>query len=47
MYNGEINVEKLDHQIKKIEVYFRVQKILDEEEKFQLATLWLVGTTLI
>jgi hypothetical protein len=47
MYNGELNAEKLDHWIKQIEVYCRVQKIVDEEEKFQLATLQLGGTTLI
>jgi hypothetical protein len=47
MYNGELNAKKLDHWIKKIEVYCRVQKIVDEEEKFQLATLRLGGTTLI
>jgi hypothetical protein len=39
MYNGELNVEKLDHWIKQIEVYCRVQKIVDEEAKVQLATL--------
>jgi hypothetical protein len=39
MYNGELNAEKLDHWIKQIEVYCRVQKIVDEEAKVQLATL--------
>jgi hypothetical protein len=39
MYIGEINAKKLDNCIKQIEVYCRVQIIVDEKEKFQLATL--------
>ena len=33
MYDGELNTEKMDNRIKKIKVYCRVQKIMDEEEK--------------
>ena len=39
MYNREINVEKLDNCIKQIELYCRVEKIVDGEAKFYLVTL--------
>jgi len=38
-YDGELNAEKLDNWIKKIEVYCRVQKIVDEAMKIQLDAL--------
>jgi hypothetical protein len=41
IYDGELNVEKLDNWIKKIEVYCRVQKIVDDTAKIKLATLRL------
>jgi hypothetical protein len=44
---GELNVKKLDNWIKKIEVYCRVQKIMDDTAKIQLDALQLSGTTLI
>jgi hypothetical protein len=47
IYDGELNAEKLDNWIKQIEVYCRVQKIMDDTAKIQLATLCLGGTTLI
>ena len=47
IYDGELNAEKLDNWIKQIEVYCRVQKIVDDAAKIQLATLRLGGTTLI
>jgi hypothetical protein len=47
IYDGELNAEKLDNWIKQIEVYCRVQKIMDDTAKIQLATLRLGGTTLI
>jgi hypothetical protein len=47
IYNGEVNVEKLDNWIHQIEVYSRIQKIQDEETKIQLASLRLDGSTLI
>jgi hypothetical protein len=47
MYNGEINVEKLDNWIRQIEVYCRIQKIQDDETKIPLASLRLDSATLI
>jgi hypothetical protein len=47
MYNGEVNAEKLDNWIHKIEVYYRIQRILDDETKIQLASLRLEIATLI
>ena len=46
-YNGELNVEKLDDWIKQIEVYCRIQKLLDDQVKIQLATFCLKGIALI
>jgi hypothetical protein len=46
-YDGELNAEKLDSWIKKIEVYCRVQKIVNEAPRIQLVSLRLSGTTLI
>jgi hypothetical protein len=39
MYNEELNANKLDNWMKKVEVYCRVQIIMEEDEKLQLATL--------
>ena len=47
MYNGEVNVEKLDNWIRQIEVYCRIQRIKDDETKIQLASLRLESATLI
>jgi hypothetical protein len=47
MYNGELDAEKLDNWIKQIEVYCRIQQILDDTTKIQLATLRMGGTALI
>jgi hypothetical protein len=33
IYNGEVNAEKLDKWIRKIEVYSKIQKIQDDEKK--------------
>jgi hypothetical protein len=46
-YDGELNVEKLDIWIKQIEVYSRVQKIVDKAIKIKLVSLRLSGTDLI
>ena len=46
-YNGELNVEKIDDWIKHIEVYCRIQNLVDGQVKIQLATFRLKGTTLI
>jgi hypothetical protein len=47
MYNGEVNVEKLDNWIRQIEVYCRIQRIQDDETKIQLSSLRLESATLI
>jgi hypothetical protein len=47
IYDGELNAKKLDNLIKQIEVYSRVQKIMDDTAKIQLVVLRLSGTTLI
>jgi hypothetical protein len=47
MYNGEVNVEKLDNWIHQIEVYCRIQRIKYDETKIQLASLRLESATLI
>jgi hypothetical protein len=39
MYNGEINVEKLDNSIRQTEVYCRIQKFTEDDVKIQLASL--------
>ena len=41
MYNGEINVEKLDNWIHQIEFYCRIQKFTKDNIKTQLASLCL------
>ena len=47
MYDGEINVERLDNWIRQMEVYCSVQQIKDEATQIKLASLRLAGTTLI
>ena len=47
MFNGDVNLEKLDNWIQQVEVYCRVQQIDEEEVKVQLASLQLEGTTLV
>ena len=46
-YDGELDVEKLDNWVRQLEVYCRIQKIVDDETKIQLSSLKLGGTTLI
>ena len=43
IYSGELDVEKLDNWLKQIEVYCRVQNILDDSSKIYLATLRMGG----
>ena len=45
-YCGELNAEKLDDWIQQVEVYSRVQNLLDDVDRIQLATIRLGGTTL-
>ena len=47
MYDGEVNVERLDKWFRQMEVYCSVQQIKDEATQIKLASLRLVGTTLI
>jgi len=47
MYNGEVNIEKLDNWVRQIEVYCMIQKIDDYVTKIQLASLHLESETLI
>jgi hypothetical protein len=47
MFNGDVNPEKLDNWIRRVELYFRVQHIDEEEVKVQLDSLQLEGTALI
>jgi hypothetical protein len=46
-YDGELDAEKLDNWVRQLEVYCRIQRIVDDETKIQLASLKLGGTTLI
>jgi hypothetical protein len=47
MYDGEINAERLDNWARQMEFYCSVKKIKDEATWIKLASLRLVGTTLI
>jgi hypothetical protein len=47
MYDGEVNVEKLDNWIHQIEVYCRIQRIKYDETNIQVASLRLESATLI
>jgi hypothetical protein len=47
LYDGELNAQKLYNWIRQIEVYCRIQKIIDEETMIQLASLKMGGTALV
>ena len=47
MYNGEVNAEKLDKWIRKLEVYNRIQNLQEDDIKIQLASLRLEGAALV
>jgi hypothetical protein len=47
LYDGELNAEKLDNWIRQIEVYCRIQRIIDEETMIHLASLKMGGTALV
>lgn len=47
IYDGELNVEKLENWIRQIEVYCRVQSIDSDKSKLQLSILRLGGTALV
>ena len=46
-YDGELDAEKLDNWVRRLEVYCRIQRIVDDETMIQLASLKLGVTTLI
>jgi hypothetical protein len=46
-YDEELNIEKLDNWVKQSEVYCRVNKIIQDTSRIQLATLRLSNTSLI
>ncbi len=47
MFNGESNAEKLNNWIRHIEIYCRIQQIVEDEAKIQLASLRLSSTALV
>ena len=47
MYNGEVNVEKLDNWIRQLEVYCRIQNLQEDDIKIQLTSLRMEGATLV
>ena len=47
MYNGEVNAEKLDNWICKLELYYRIQNLQEDDIKIQLVSLRLEGATLV
>jgi hypothetical protein len=47
MYDGEVNVKRLDKWVIQMEFYCSVQKIKDEATQINLASLRLASTTLI
>jgi hypothetical protein len=47
IYDGEVNSERLDNWVRKMEVYRSVQHIKDEATQIKLAYLRIACTTLI
>jgi hypothetical protein len=47
MYDGEVNVERLENWVRQMEVYCSVQQIKYESTQIKLESLRLPGTTLI
>jgi hypothetical protein len=47
IYDGKVHEKRLDNWVIHMEVYCSVQQIKDEATKIKLASLRLVGTTLI
>jgi hypothetical protein len=46
-YDCELDAEKINNWVRQLQVYWRIQKIVDDETKIQLASLKMGGTTLI
>jgi len=47
IFTTEVNAKKLDHWIKQVDVYYRIQHIVKDVDKIQLATLKMGGTSLV
>jgi hypothetical protein len=47
MYDGEVNAERIENWVRQMDSYCSVQEIKDEATQIKLASLRLVGTTLI
>jgi hypothetical protein len=47
IYDGQVNVEKIDNWIRQMEVYYSVQQIKDEATQIKLTSLRLADTALI
>jgi len=47
MYDGEINVERIDNWVCQLEVFCKIQRIKDDDTKIQLDSLILESETLI
>jgi hypothetical protein len=47
MYDGEVNVERLDNWVRQMEIYCSVQQIKDEATQIKLTSLRHTCTTLI
>jgi len=47
LYDGELNVDKLDNRIRQIDVYYRVHRINSNKSKIQLASLRLRDIALV
>jgi hypothetical protein len=47
MYDGEVNVERLDNWVRQMKIYYSVQKIKYDATQIKLASLRLAGPTLI
>jgi hypothetical protein len=43
MYDGEVNVERLDNWVRQMEVYYSVQQINDDATQIKLASLRLLS----
>ena len=47
MFNGELNVQKLQNWIIQLEFYLRIKNLHDDDTKIQLASLRMDGVALV
>ena len=47
MYNGEVNVERLDNWIHQLDVHFKIENLQEHDIMFQLASLRMEGYALV